>query len=125
MFRGVHREEYLCIQMIKLHLLSRIPTETLSFWIQKHPIVQYPMTKYEADLFNYINIFHSNGVLSKNSKNQLDYSNFQSIYLTSYQSFNHLHQIIYANPHLSYSNQLPILPHSSIDQVEIVAGNLF
>lgn len=123
--RGANREEYLCVQMIKIHLLSRMPSETMAYWIEKYPITQYSMTKYEADLLSHINRFHSNGCLSNNNNNQLDYSRFQLASLTSLQSFSKFHQIIYSNAQLNPSNQYWISSHLSPTNTKTIPGNFF
>ncbi|CAF2882139.1 unnamed protein product [Rotaria sp. Silwood2] len=97
--------------MIKVHLLSRISPETISYWIYKSPIRQLPLTPYEADLFHHINIFHSNGILG--NKSQLDYSRLESASITPFTSFLKFYQLICSTPQLINSNQFWISSHSS------------
>lgn len=92
--------------MIKIHLLSGISSEIISYWMQIHPIQQFPLTIYEAQLFNNINIFHSNRFLQKN--NQLDYSILQSSSITPFITFSKFYQSIYSNSQSIHSNQLRI-----------------
>jgi len=107
--------------MIKIHLLSRIPSETISYWIQKSSIRQFPATIYEAELFHDINVFHSNGFLSSN--NQLDYSKLESIFITPFNSFLKFYQLIYSNSQSINSNQSWISSHLSSSCNKSIIGN--
>jgi hypothetical protein len=59
------------------------------------PIGYFSLTEYEAKLFQYINKFHSNGYLSRN--NQLNYSQFNSVYITPFIPFVHFYQFVSLN----------------------------
>ena len=89
--------------MIKIHLLSGISSQIISYWMQIYQIQQFSLTINEAQLLNNINIFHSNRFLQKNIK--LDYSIFQSSFITPFITFNKFYQLIYSN---LQSIQLPI-----------------
>ncbi len=108
--------------MIKIHLLSRISSETISYWMQKCPIHQFSLTIYEAELFHYINIFHSNGFLSIN--NQLDYSRLESASITPLISFFKFYQIIYSNSQIINSNQFWISSHLSSTYNKTILGKV-
>lgn len=105
-FRHDNREEYLCFQMIKIHLLSRLSSERIKYWIENNPIREYSLTIYECQLFDKINKFHSNGYFSNN--NQLNYSKIQSISITPFIPFLKFYQIIYSNLQFINSNQFYI-----------------
>ncbi|CAF0962919.1 unnamed protein product [Adineta ricciae] len=103
-FRHVTREEYLCVQMVKLHLLCRFTSESLSYCMSKCPFPQYPLTLYEAELLHYINTFHSKGTLSLN--NQLCYSKLDSTAITPFSSFIKFYQFLVSTAQFTNSNQL-------------------
>jgi len=81
--------------MINIHLLSKYPSETISYCMSQSPIHYFSLTEYEAKLFQYINKFHSNGYLSRN--NQLNYSQFNSVYITPFIPFVHFYQFVSLN----------------------------
>ncbi|CAF1046425.1 unnamed protein product [Adineta steineri] len=91
-FRHSHREEYLCVQMINIHLLSNFSSEIISYCMNQLPIHYFSLTEYEAKLFQYINKFHSNSFLSKN--NQLNYSRLDLVYITPFIPFVQFYQFI-------------------------------
>lgn len=91
-FRNDNHEEYLCVQMIHIHLLSKYPSEYLSTWMKQFSIEYFPLTKAEAKLFQNINQFHSNGSLAK--RNQLDYSRKDSAFITPLIPFLRFYQFI-------------------------------
>jgi hypothetical protein len=102
MFRHFNQEEFLCVQMVKLHLLCRIAPSTVKYWMNKSPIRQFSLTIYEAELFDHINIFHSKGILANN--NQLDYSRLEFASLTPFTSFLKLYQLICSTPQFINTN---------------------
>jgi len=104
-FRNSNREEYLCVQMIKIHLLSGISSERISFYLNKYSLNQYSLTICEAELFDNINKFHSNEILSNHNNNQLNYLKLDSISLTPLNSFLKFYQIICSTSQFLNSNQ--------------------
>ncbi|UJR24691.1 hypothetical protein I4U23_006064 [Adineta vaga] len=110
-FRHASREEYLCAQMVKLHLLSRFSSETLSYCMTKYPVVQYSLTAHEGELLHYINSFHSNGTLS--IRNQLNYSKLDSISIIPLNSFTKFYQFLCSTAQFTNSNHLWLSSHSS------------
>lgn len=91
-FRNDNREEYVCVQMIHIHLLSKYPSEFLSICMKQFPLEYLTLTKSEAKLFQYINQFHSNGSLDK--RNQLDYSRKDTAFITPLTPFLQFYQFI-------------------------------
>lgn len=94
-FRHENREEYLCVQMIKIHLLSKYSSELISYSMKQMPIQHFSLTKFEAKLFQLINQFHSNNYLGK--LNQLDYTQLDSIYITPFLPFIQFYEFISSN----------------------------
>jgi hypothetical protein len=109
--------------MIKIHLLSRISSEIISYWMEKCPIREYSLTTYEAQLFHLINIFHSNGFFSIN--NQLDYSKLESASITPLNSFLKFYQLTYSNSQLINSNQFHISSNLSSTCNKSITGKVF
>ena len=78
--------------MIEIHLLSRLSSERMSLHRNKYRLNEYSLTISEAQLFDHINKFHSNKILSNNNNSQLD-----SISLTPFNSFIQFYQLINSN----------------------------
>ncbi len=109
--------------MIKINLLSKISSETISYWMEKCSINQFCLTIYESELLNLINKFHSNGFLSKNKK--LNYSKLETSFLTPFHSFSKFYQIIYSNSQFINSNHFLISSNLSSLYNKSIKGKLF
>jgi hypothetical protein len=92
--------------MINIHLLSRFPPEMLSYCMNQSPIHYFSITEAEAKLFQYINKFHSNGILADNR--QLDYSKLSSTYITPLMPFIYFYQFISSHSQFIKNNGLSI-----------------
>jgi hypothetical protein len=97
--------------MINIHLLSKFPSEILSFCMKQSPIHYFSITECEGKLFQYINKFHSNGILADN--HILDYSNINLAYITPYMSFIYFYQFISSHSQFIKNNGLWVPPKNS------------
>jgi hypothetical protein len=101
-FRHHNREEYLCVQMLNIHLLSKFSSETIAYYMNQSPIQYFSLTQSEASLLHYINQFHANGYLANYQK--LDYSRLDLAYITPFRPFVYFYQLLSSNSQFIKNN---------------------